>query len=106
VWRSAFAIAKGELRRRRRNDARTGAEFATGYDAAGDDAGGDERVDDLLARLSTLTATDREIIVLCHVAGWHPGELAGVMGEPAGRIRVRLHRATERARLALEQEQN
>ncbi|MEQ9161461.1 MAG: sigma-70 family RNA polymerase sigma factor, partial [Ilumatobacter fluminis] len=57
---------------------------------------------DLLRRLAALSEQDRELIVLCHVGGWKPGELAAVLGEPAGRVRVRLHRATERAREILE----
>ena len=96
VWRSAFAIARGELQRLRRTSADVGV-----HDGA------DERFDDgdlsgLLARLASLSAADRELLVLCHVGGWKPGDLAAVLGEPAGRVRVRLHRATERARKILE----
>ena len=93
VWRSAFAIARGELQRRRRGD----GELPDG--SMTDDADG---LADLLHRLAALSDQDRELIVLCHVGGWKPGELAAVLGEPAGRIRVRLHRATERAREILE----
>lgn len=93
VWRSAFAIARGELQRRRRR----GPEVSDSITNEGVDGLGD-----LLRRLAALSEQDRELIVLCHVGGWKPGELAAVLGEPAGRVRVRLHRATERAREILE----
>lgn len=93
VWRSAFAIARGELQRRRRANGEP------------DEVPSVDTVDglgDLLRRLAALSEQDRELIVLCHVGGWKPGELAAVLGEPAGRVRVRLHRASERAREILE----
>lgn len=95
VWRSAFAIARGELQRRRRSDDRL---------ADGSTTDGIDGLGDLLRRLASLSEQDRELIVLCHVGGWKPGELAEVLGEPAGRVRVRLHRATDRARKILENE--
>lgn len=98
VWRSAFAIARGELQRRRRDAATPTAEMAS---SAG---GHDDGLSGLLQRLDSLSERDRELIVLCHVGGWKPGDLATVLGEPAGRVRVRLHRATERARRILEDE--
>ena len=91
VWRSAYAIARGELQRRRRNDA-----------AVADAGVADGQLGDLLAALAELPETDRELIVLCHVAGWKPGELASVLDANPGAIRVRLHRATARARELLE----
>ena len=93
VWRSAFAIARGELQRRRHTSAEP-REISRVDTVDG--------LGDLLRRLGTLSEQDRELIVLCHVGGWKPGELAKVLGEPAGRVRVRLHRATERAREILE----
>lgn len=93
VWRSAFAIARGELQRRRRD---------TGEAAEVPSVDTSDGLGDLLRRLAALSEQDRELIVLCHVGGWKPGELASVLGEPAGRVRVRLHRATERAREILE----
>jgi RNA polymerase sigma-70 factor, ECF subfamily len=99
VWRAAFAIARGELQRRRRDAAASSAHTAAA--GPGDDPDG---LADLLRRLGSLSERDRELIVLCHVGGWKPGDLAAVLGEPAGRVRVRLHRATERARRILEDE--
>jgi len=88
VWRAAYSIARGELKRR-------GAIEAL-RDVSLDDRS--DGVADLLARLGSMSAGDRELLVLCHVGGWKPGELARVTGVPAGVIRVRLHRATRRAR--------
>ena len=98
VWRSAFAIARGELQRRRRDPVLPTAEAPT----VGPET--DAHLADLLRRLGSLSEQDRELIVLCHVGGWKPGDLAAMLGEPAGRVRVRLHRATERARRILEDE--
>jgi RNA polymerase sigma-70 factor (ECF subfamily) len=90
VWRSAYAIARGELQRRSRS---TGGgesiELAVGDP---DDLAG------VMAQLQELSPDDRELLVLCHVAGWKPRELAPVLGVPVGALRVRLHRATRRAR--------
>lgn len=100
VWKSAFAIARGELKQRQR----------TTVDPLGDQRsaaalGDDHDIQHLLQRLSTLSHDDRELIVLCHVGGWKPRELASVLGIPAGTLRVRLHRATTRAREILEGEE-
>lgn len=97
VWRSAFAIARGELQRRRRDH--DGGEVV-------DDAGRPlpEPAFDLLRDLQALSPADREVLVLCHVGGWTPTELAAVLGVPASTVRVRLHRATRRARRVLSKE--
>lgn len=92
VWRSAYAIARGELQRRRRSGPSTGTEPT--------DAG--TSLGELLGALAGLPDADRELIVLCHVAGWKPGELAAVLDANPGAIRVRLHRATAKARDLLE----
>lgn len=94
VWRSAFAIARGELQRRRSTSNDVG-------DSSFED-GDHGELAAVLARFGALSPEDRELLVLCHVGGWKPGELAAVLDQPAGRIRVRLHRATERARRILE----
>lgn len=94
VWRSAYAIARGELQRRSRSDA----------PAVSEPAGGDGELVTLLGALAELPEADRELIVLCHVAGWKPSELAAVLDANPGAIRVRLHRATTRARELLERD--
>lgn len=90
VWRSAYAIARGELQRRSRSmGGGESIELAVGDP---DDLAG------VMAQLQELSPDDRELLVLCHVAGWKPRELAPVLGVPVGALRVRLHRATRRAR--------
>lgn len=104
VWRSGFAIARGELRRRARERSSatdlTSAAMPSAYDVG--DASGPLGV--VLDRLQRLSIEDRELIVLCHVGGWKPGELAKVLDVAAGTVRVRLHRATSRARALLDEE--
>lgn len=90
VWRSAYAIARGELQRRHR--AGSGGESIELAATDPDDLAG------VMAQLQALSDDDRELLVLCHVAGWKPRELAPVLGVPVGALRVRLHRATRRAR--------
>ncbi len=99
VWTSAFAIARGELKQRGRT---TGDPLAD--QRAGHVTDDDGDIHHLLQRLAALSHDDRELIVLCHVGGWKPRELAPVLGVPAGTLRVRLHRATARAREILEGE--
>lgn len=89
VWRSAYAIARGELQHRGRVGGLPPERVANHHD---DDLAG------VMEQLRALTADEREILVLCHVAGWKPRELAPVLGVPVGALRVRLHRATRRAR--------
>lgn len=88
VWRAAYAIARGELKR--------GRSYSALPEVWIDDQ--TDGVADVLKRLAAMSDGDRELLVLCHVGGWKPGELARVTGVPAGAIRVRLHRATRRAK--------
>ena len=96
VWRSAFAIARGELARRP----------APGpvADAVGEPM--PEPAVDLIRALLTLPVADRELLVLVHIGGWSPTELAAITGTPASTVRVRLHRANRRARALFEQEED
>jgi RNA polymerase sigma-70 factor, ECF subfamily len=96
VWRSAYAIARGELQVRGRSGGELPDRAAIQHD--GDLAA-------VMAQLQALSADEREILVLCHVAGWKPRELAPVLGIPVGTLRVRLHRATRRARELLTAEE-
>ncbi len=100
VWTSAFAIARGELKQR----GRTAGDPLGEQRAAGIIDVDDGDIRHLLHRLAALSHDDRELIVLCHVGGWKPRELAPLLGVPAGTLRVRLHRATARARELLEGE--
>ncbi len=68
----------------------------------------DDRVSDdpLTARvreaLSALGSRDREILLLAEWEGLSPAEIAQTLSEPAVTIRVRLHRARARFRVAFE----
>lgn len=105
IWRSAFSIARGELKNRsdeRQRSTTLPHSLESDTSAANDDSGaGLRRVLDSLAELSD---RDRELLVLCHVGGWKPNELARRLGVRSGAVRVRLHRATRRARELLEGE--
>ena len=90
VWRTAFAIARGQLADRR------GPHAVAAIDDLDHELS--ERAVDLVLALARLAPRDRELIVLCHIGGWTPTELAQIAGLPASTIRVRLHRATSRAR--------
>ena len=101
VWSSAFAIARGELKRRAGVHGGDVDDRAAGSGAEIDDDG----LRSVLARLGAMSPADRELIVLCHVGGWKPRDLAPIVGVPAGTVRVRLHRATARARELLGEEE-
>ena len=94
LWRSAFAIARGELQRRGGDEHLRMADDPVSREPDG--------VRDVLAQLDQLSPDDRELLVLCHVGGWKPGELAPLLDVSAATLRVRLHRATARARALLE----
>ncbi|MBK5223372.1 MAG: RNA polymerase sigma factor [Acidimicrobiia bacterium] len=88
AWRSAFAIARGELSRR----------TATGPVPDVADEPMPEPAVDLIRTLRQLPALDRELLVLVHIGGWTPSELAEITSTPASTVRVRLYRANRRAR--------
>lgn len=94
VWRSAFAIARGEL-------ARQPHVLHDGVEAGQPMP---EPAVDLMRRLRALPVADRELLVLCHIGGWTPTELAEITTTPASTVRVRLHRANRRARALFEGE--
>jgi RNA polymerase sigma-70 factor, ECF subfamily len=98
VWRAAFAIARGELHRRGADSTSTGDERAKEPEPTGLGA--------VLEALSELSGPDRELLVLCHIGGWTSGELAPLLGVSSAALRVRLHRATRRARAILEKEED
>ncbi|QGG96579.1 RNA polymerase sigma factor [Actinomarinicola tropica] len=93
VWRAAFVIARGELARR----GPVGEVIDRSESMP-------EPAVDLIRALAALPAADRELLVLVHVGGWTPTELAAITGSPASTIRVRLHRANRRARPLLEED--
>jgi RNA polymerase sigma-70 factor (ECF subfamily) len=85
IWRAAFAIARGELGRGRREP--------PPVPAAAEAEPMPELALDLLAALATLSETDRQIVVLRHVGGYSAPEIARITASTGGAVRVRLHRA-------------
>lgn len=92
VWRTAFAVARGEMARRRTDD----LPMPEGVVELGHPAF------ELLGALAKLTDADRELLVLCHVADYTPTELARLLGISASAVRARLLRARRRAQPLLE----
>lgn len=93
VWRAAFAIARGELSRRRpppTSDGDEPAEIPPEYTR------------DVIAVLRALDLRDREVLVLRYVADLTHPEIARRCGITPAAARVRLHRARLRARRLLE----
>ncbi len=54
-----------------------------------------------LETISELEESDREVLLLTHVEGLPPREIAEMLGESANTISVRINRATKRLRKAL-----
>jgi RNA polymerase sigma-70 factor (ECF subfamily) len=98
VWRAAFALARGHLADRSATPPVAQLPAAMEADAA-------QRVVELIAVLGELDDRDRELLVLHHVGGWTPTELSRISGTPAATVRVRLHRAHQRARELFEDEE-
>ena len=56
---------------------------------------------EVLETISELEEGDREVLLLTHIEGLPPREIAEILGESANTISVRLNRATKRLRKAL-----
>jgi RNA polymerase sigma-70 factor, ECF subfamily len=93
VWRAAFAIARGELARRR-------VSSAPARDVPPIEL--PEYTRDLIVALRALDLRDREVLVLRYVADLSHADIAERLGISGPAVRVRLHRATARARTLLE----
>jgi RNA polymerase sigma-70 factor, ECF subfamily len=94
VWRAAFRIASGQLAARRgRNEA--APECQASPDTLPDD------VVALLDALARLDQTDRRVVVLSLVGGLSAFEVGRIIDASPGAVRVRLHRARRRLRVAL-----
>jgi RNA polymerase sigma-70 factor (ECF subfamily) len=102
VWRAAFAIARGDLKSRQE---RSGPLDTESSGPTVEDPG-DDGLAAVMASLAVLSERDRELLVLCHVGGWLPSELAPLVGVSAPTLRVRLHRATRRARALLDEREH
>jgi RNA polymerase sigma factor (sigma-70 family) len=88
VWRTAFRIAAGELKRRRDE----GASLTdAGYEIP-------EETAELLAALPRLSPKQRAAIVLHYHAGYSLKEVAEIIGSTPAAVGVHLHRGRRRLR--------
>lgn len=94
VWRTAFRVAGGLLSRHRAENDDV-IESVVSRDALPDE------VVVLLDALDRLTPADRRVVVLSLVSGLSAAEIGGVVGATAATVRVRLHRARSKLRVAL-----
>jgi RNA polymerase sigma-70 factor (ECF subfamily) len=93
IWRSAFAVARGELARRHSRRAPCPDMPRMSLP---------EYTHDVVALLGALDLRDREVLVLRYVADMSHAEIAARCEISPAAARVRLHRATARARALLE----
>jgi RNA polymerase sigma-70 factor (ECF subfamily) len=93
VWRAAFKIAAGELKRR------------TEIGEMPPDPGIREIEDDrILPALGRLTPRQRVVIVLRYYAGYRPVEIASILDTAPSTVRVHLLRARRRLAQLLEED--
>ena len=57
---------------------------------------------ELLETIADMQETDREVLLLRHVEGLNPQDIAEILDESANTISVRINRATNRLRKSLE----
>jgi RNA polymerase sigma-70 factor (ECF subfamily) len=60
--------------------------------------------DDVVTALAALPADQRAVVVLRHVLGYTPGEIAKLLGYPRGTVNSRLRRGLDRLAAELEEE--
>ncbi len=103
LYRIANNLIIDESRKKRESSLEALQE--AGFDPPGED--GNTKASKLLEEqriLETLSKLDhpyREVFVMRHIDGLKPAEIAGMLGESANTISVRLHRATEQLRTFL-----
>ena len=94
VWRTAFRVAGGELKERRR--------------LSGERADSVYELPDapllLASALAQLSPKQRASVVLHHYAGYPLKEVAAIIGSTPGAVAVHLHRARARIREAMSDE--
>ena len=97
VWRAAFKIARGDLKRRARQSAELlePSELPTEVPI--------ETVD-LVRALATLSSKQRASVVLHHYAGYSTRETARIIGSTAGAVGMHLDRGRKRLRKLLGEE--
>jgi len=92
VWRAAFNIAAGELKRRRRKPVLDQRESAP-----------DPELPILLREaLAVLSPKQRAAVILHHYAGYPVRDVARIIGSTSSAVGVHLHRGRERLRRLLE----
>jgi DNA-directed RNA polymerase specialized sigma24 family protein len=95
LWRAAFRIAGGVLAERRRT---VELQEVLGPDGGGPPSTNDLPLVDFLDELSQLSEQQRAAVVLRHVGGFRPTEIAELLDSTPGSIRVQLHRAYAKLR--------
>jgi len=96
LWRAAFRIAAGELKRRKR-------EVPMVSDDSYEMPEGDR---ELVAALSRLSEKQRAAVVLHHAAGHPLREVAAIIGSTPGAVKVHLMRGRRRLRELLEENED
>lgn len=76
-----------------------GLDEAAALEAWSPDGGGDR---DALTALAALSPERRAVVVLRHLLGYSPPEIAEILGVPVGTVNSRLGRALSELRAALE----
>lgn len=94
VWRAAFRIAAGELKRLRQTPPPSTQHLA----------GFDEGALDVMAALQKLPMKQRAAVVLRHSFGYTPREIAGVLRVAPPTARVHIARGLKKLRVALEED--
>jgi RNA polymerase sigma-70 factor (ECF subfamily) len=94
VWRAAFRIASGEMKRR--SQLRSLVDDRS-YEMT-------EPPTDLLRILRRLPSKQRAVIILHFYAGHSTREVAAIMGSTAGTVRVHISQGRKRLRQLLEEE--
>ena len=93
VWKAAFRMAAGELKRRRRFVTMTDEPWADLPDPPAD----------LIAALARLSPNQRAALVLYHFAGYPAKTIAGILGSSAATVRVHLSQGRRRLQRILEE---
>jgi RNA polymerase sigma-70 factor (ECF subfamily) len=95
VWRVAFRLAAGELKRRRGTTPQLPETVSAPYD---------DRTIDIAEALAHLSTNQRATIVLHYYADRPVKEIATILGMNAATVRVHLHRGRRRLAKLLEDE--
>ena len=94
TWRTAFRVAAGEMKRRRR-EVRVAVDRPSELD---------EPAVDVLRALARLPRKERAAVVLHHVADWPIADVASIVGSTQAAVRMQLTRGRRRLRSLLEKD--